>query len=192
MLSGTAFEDIAFPFPFLITSLVFSMTFIGRFGTKKRAPSRDDSALGIVRSSEKSNMVEYNAKGTWTGSNNGERRPPQERIWVISRVLQLSPPWSAMSLAAPHLPSPAATPDTPQNGLPPPAEVSQHDLLLTIEQKLLNLSQDLYELEICAGDVVEGQQQRIPDFLKRINEGLVELEAMSKGLTETVPRQVIE
>ncbi|ORX35650.1 hypothetical protein BD324DRAFT_66596 [Kockovaella imperatae] len=98
-----------------------------------------------------------------------------------------------MSLNQPHLPSPAATPDgpLPSNTTAQP-EQSQYDLCQSIETKLLNLTQDLYELEICAGEVVEGQQQRIPDFLKRINESFVELEGMSKSLTESVPRQVIE
>ena len=110
-----------------------------------------------------------------------------------------------MSLNPPHLPSPAATPDTPialhppldpstiPNGSEPAVvEISQYDLCKAIEKKILNLTQDLYELEICAGDVVPGQEERIPEFLRRINEELVDLNGMSAELRESVPRQVIE
>ena len=112
---------------------------------------------------------------------------------------------TARSMSPPHLPSPAATPDTPLTLHPPPeptaipngseplaVEISQYELCSAIEKKILNLTQDLYELEICAGDVVAGQEGRVPEFLRRINEELVELNAMSAGLTESVPRQAIE
>lgn len=34
-----------------------------------------------------------------------------------------------------------------------------------VESRLGQLSQDLYELEICAGAVVKGQEDRIPNYM---------------------------
>ena len=71
-----------------------------------------------------------------------------------------------MSLAPPHLPSPVATPDTmPPPANPPLAVGTQADIRYQVERRLLSLTQDLYELEICAGDVVPGQEDRIPAFM---------------------------
>ena len=75
-----------------------------------------------------------------------------------------------MSLPQPSLPSPAYTPDNhPLN------HVNQHAILTTeeerkkvrdqVENRLSQLSQDLYELEICAGAVIKGQEDRIPEYM---------------------------
>lgn len=69
-----------------------------------------------------------------------------------------------MSLAPPQLPSPAATPDQSSNQNPSP-NATEEEIRDLVEKRLLLLSQDLYELEICAGEVVEGQEDRIPNFL---------------------------
>ena len=79
-----------------------------------------------------------------------------------------------MSVAQPYL-SPAATPENmmaspagqgvghaqPQQ----PVAGSQEQLRADIERMLLKVSQDLYELEVCAGDVAPGQEDRVPMYM---------------------------
>ena len=66
-----------------------------------------------------------------------------------------------------HLPSPAPTPD--HSVVPPPAIPSgppdQADIRARVEDALLKLSQDLFEMEICAGDVSEGMESAVPRLL---------------------------
>jgi mediator of RNA polymerase II transcription subunit 10 len=69
-----------------------------------------------------------------------------------------------MSLAPPQLPSPAATPDQSSSQHPSP-NATEEEIRDQVEKRLLLLSQDLYELEICAGEVVAGQEDRVPNFL---------------------------
>ena len=72
-----------------------------------------------------------------------------------------------MSLAPPHLPSPAQTPDgvyaSPQAVLSP--DVEQARLRADLETRLLRLSQDLYEMEICAGEVGQNMEDAVPNYL---------------------------
>lgn len=51
------------------------------------------------------------------------------------------------------LPSPAPSPNTTQD---PQAQV---------EAKLFELAQDLYEMEVFAGDVVPGKENKVPETL---------------------------
>lgn len=77
-----------------------------------------------------------------------------------------------MSLAVPHLPSPAPTPDNPAipsqhtqtNGLGS-IEEEKKKVRDEVERRLKSLQQDLYELEVCAGAVVPGQEDRIPMYM---------------------------
>jgi hypothetical protein len=81
-----------------------------------------------------------------------------------------------MSVSHPYL-SPAATPDntmaSPAGGgggavhNQPQAMVagSPEQLRADIERMLLKISQDLYELEVCAGDVALGQEDRVPMYM---------------------------
>lgn len=78
-----------------------------------------------------------------------------------------------MSVVPPYL-SPAATPGNDTTASPaaqltanhPHAESSgQAEVRVDLERTLLKLSQDLYEMEVCAGDVVAGQEDRVPAYL---------------------------
>lgn len=73
-----------------------------------------------------------------------------------------------MSVLPPYL-SPAPTPGTttsPADVAPPHAESSSSAQLRADQERLLlKLSQDLYEMEVCAGDVVAGQEDRVPAYL---------------------------
>jgi hypothetical protein len=82
-----------------------------------------------------------------------------------------------MSVSHPYL-SPAATPDNPMASPAgggggaavhnqPQAMVagSPEQLRADIERMLLKISQDLYELEVCAGDVALGQEDRVPMYM---------------------------
>lgn len=89
-----------------------------------------------------------------------------------------------MSVLPPYM-SPAATPDTsaspaqaiantgPTHANPDPVNGSagegvdeaEAQIRSELERTLLKLSQDLYEMEICAGDVVAGQEDRVPKYL---------------------------
>jgi len=74
-----------------------------------------------------------------------------------------------MSVSQAYL-SPAATPNSMmQSPLAPPqstaAEDEEFKLRADIERTLLKISQDLYELEVCAGDVAAGQEDRVPMYM---------------------------
>ncbi|WWD17033.1 hypothetical protein CI109_101470 [Kwoniella shandongensis] len=121
-----------------------------------------------------------------------------------------------MSLAPPHLPSPAPTPsslpsDHPhlhtQNPSHPSSnpesdpnhtngdggqEQDQAALRAEAESQLLRLSQDLYELEICAGEVGPGMEDAVPNYLMKINKAFVELSSLSTQMTDSVPHQIID
>jgi mediator of RNA polymerase II transcription subunit 10 len=64
----------------------------------------------------------------------------------------------------PHLPSPAPTPDHAQPAATD-GETEQAGLRAEVEQQLLRLSQDLYEMEICAGDVGQGMEGAVPAYM---------------------------
>jgi mediator of RNA polymerase II transcription subunit 10 len=74
-----------------------------------------------------------------------------------------------MSVSQAYL-SPAATPDNMmaspagQQPLPTP-EDPESKLRADIERTLLQISQNLYELEVCAGDVSAGQEDRVPAYM---------------------------
>jgi mediator of RNA polymerase II transcription subunit 10 len=78
-----------------------------------------------------------------------------------------------MSLAPPDLPSPAPTPDghpppllmTPAAGPVDPSDAAQSRLRGEIETQLLRLSQDLYEMEVCAGEVGKDMEGAVPQYL---------------------------
>ncbi|WVQ79988.1 hypothetical protein IAT38_002089 [Cryptococcus sp. DSM 104549] len=102
-----------------------------------------------------------------------------------------------MSLEPPHLPSPAPTPSSGPAPFPaqpagfnPPTD--QAALRKALDEQLLKLSQDLYELEICAGDVQAGRENAAAQYLKRVSEGFIQLSQMSSQMTDSVPRQVID
>jgi len=66
--------------------------------------------------------------------------------------------------------SPAATPNSMmQSPLAAQAPTATEDddfrLRAEIERTLLKISQDLYELEVCAGDVSAGQEDRVPLYM---------------------------
>jgi mediator of RNA polymerase II transcription subunit 10 len=62
----------------------------------------------------------------------------------------------------PNFPSPALTSDTPHQII---IEEDQSSLRKDVESLLLRLSQDLYEMEICAGDVNKGMEDAVPNYL---------------------------
>ena len=74
-----------------------------------------------------------------------------------------------MSFISPHLPSPAPTPDELQHSpaaiFPSQAEIEQARLRSEVETQLLRLSQDLYEMEICAGEVGVNMEEAVPNYL---------------------------
>jgi mediator of RNA polymerase II transcription subunit 10 len=67
----------------------------------------------------------------------------------------------------PHFPSPAPTPTPDQLAAMPPVdtEAEQAAIRQEVEQHLLRLSQDLYEMEICAGDVGQGMEGAVPAYM---------------------------
>lgn len=65
----------------------------------------------------------------------------------------------------PHFPSPAPTPDENNQARPADMDAEQAALRAEVEQHLLRLSQDLYEMEICAGDVSQGMEEAVPGYL---------------------------
>ncbi|KAK8864650.1 hypothetical protein IAR55_001900 [Kwoniella newhampshirensis] len=117
-----------------------------------------------------------------------------------------------MSLATHHLPSPAATPSSlpvdhpppqdhdPSSTLPNPDDSHNHEssqndqaaLRAELESQLLRLAQDLYEVEICAGDVGTGMEDAVPNYLMKINKAFVELSSLSAQMTDSVPHQIID
>jgi len=48
---------------------------------------------------------------------------------------------------------------------PTAADDDDFRLRAEIERTLLKISQDLYELEVCAGDVSAGQEDRVPMYM---------------------------
>ncbi len=57
-----------------------------------------------------------------------------------------------------HLPSPAPTPFP---GAPP----EDPHIRATLEKELQRLAQDLYEMEVCAGEVVAGMEGQVAERL---------------------------
>lgn len=96
-------------------------------------------------------------------------------VYYTCRRLTRSPLHLAlgMSLAPPDLPSPAPTPDghppplpmTPAAGPVDPSDAAQSRLRAEIETQLLRLSQDLYEMEVCAGEVGKDMEGAVPQYL---------------------------
>lgn len=64
-------------------------------------------------------------------------------------------------MSAPHLPSPAPSPFTTNGSAPEDPARARAEL----EAQLLKLSQDLYEMEVCAGDVTPGREDMVPQYL---------------------------
>lgn len=52
------------------------------------------------------------------------------------------------------LPSPAPSPNTDQG-----------TIRAEVESQLLKLAQDLYEMEVCAGEVNPGMEDKVPEYL---------------------------
>ncbi|TYJ54451.1 hypothetical protein B9479_004867 [Cryptococcus floricola] len=105
-----------------------------------------------------------------------------------------------MSLDPNHLPSPAPTPSealvlpgapTPA---PPaaPAAPDQEAIRTAVENQLLQLAQDLYEMEISAGYVRENREDAVLGYLENINKAFVNLSQLSSQMTDSVPRQIVE
>ncbi|ORY26144.1 hypothetical protein BCR39DRAFT_470655 [Naematelia encephala] len=100
-----------------------------------------------------------------------------------------------MSLVPPHLPSPAATPDehlATQAAVSVDSEQRQAQIRAEVEAQLLRLSQDLYEMEICAGEVGMGMEERVPRYMMEVSEALVRLEELSGRMEDSVPKQILE
>ncbi|WVW84219.1 hypothetical protein I302_106249 [Kwoniella bestiolae CBS 10118] len=100
-----------------------------------------------------------------------------------------------MSLGPPQLPSPAPTPGSgilPQHTTTDVGPSDQAALRAELESQLLKLSQDLYELEICAGDVGQGMEDAVPNYLMKVNQGFINLERIAGQLGESVPHQVVD
>jgi len=55
--------------------------------------------------------------------------------------------------------------DTPLSQNMPPGEVEKARTRKSVGDRLFTLSQDLYELELCAGSVVKDREHMIPDLL---------------------------
>ncbi|WWC94500.1 hypothetical protein V866_001346 [Kwoniella sp. B9012] len=100
-----------------------------------------------------------------------------------------------MSLAPRQLPSPAPTPGSsmlPQPSNSDAEQIDQASLRAELEAQLLKLSQDLYELEICAGDVGQGMEDAVPNYMMKVNQGFINLERIAGQLGESVPHQIVE
>ncbi|OCF60871.1 hypothetical protein L486_00515 [Kwoniella mangroviensis CBS 10435] len=100
-----------------------------------------------------------------------------------------------MSLGPRQLPSPAPTPRSsmvPHPSTTDAEPMDQASLRAELECQLLKLSQDLYELEICAGDVGQGMEDAVPNYLMKVNQGFINLERISGQLGESVPHQIVE
>jgi mediator of RNA polymerase II transcription subunit 10 len=70
-----------------------------------------------------------------------------------------------MSILNPHFPSPAPTPDQNAQIQQVDSDAEQAAIRAEVEQHLLRLSQDLYEMEICAGDVGQGMEGAVPGYM---------------------------
>ncbi|WWC61923.1 uncharacterized protein I303_104509 [Kwoniella dejecticola CBS 10117] len=100
-----------------------------------------------------------------------------------------------MPLGAPQLPSPAPTPGSGlEMASQPIADQSADQTVLRaeLEGQLLRLTQDLYELEICAGDVGQGMEDAVPNYLMKVNQGFINLERIAGQLGDSVPHQIID
>ncbi|TXT07192.1 hypothetical protein VHUM_03362 [Vanrija humicola] len=83
------------------------------------------------------------------------------------------------------LPSPAPSPY-------PGAPTDPARLRAELETQLLRLSQDLYEMEVCAGEVSKDMENAVPDYLAKVNKAFINLQAMSGQLTDSVPRTIVD
>ncbi|WOO80636.1 Mediator of RNA polymerase II transcription subunit 10 [Vanrija pseudolonga] len=95
------------------------------------------------------------------------------------------------------LPSPAPSPypGAQANGTGNTAAQQPTDqarLRAEIESQLLRLSQDLYEMEVCAGDVSQNMENAVPELLEKVNKGFINLQSMSAQLTDSVPRTIVD
>ncbi|KAL1411592.1 hypothetical protein Q8F55_002556 [Vanrija albida] len=95
------------------------------------------------------------------------------------------------------LPSPAPSPypGAQSNGTANAAGQQQTDparLRAELEAQLLRLSQDLYEMEICAGEVSKDMEDAVPGYLAKVNQAFINLQAMSGQLTDSVPRTIVD
>ncbi|KAL0245493.1 hypothetical protein I308_104625 [Cryptococcus tetragattii IND107] len=102
-----------------------------------------------------------------------------------------------MSLDHHHLPSPAPTPAAaPPNPAAGPAVAGappdQVAIRTAVENQLLQLSQDLYEMEISAGHVKENRETAVADYLENINKAFINLSNLASQMTDSVPHQIIE
>ncbi|WWC69949.1 uncharacterized protein I206_103893 [Kwoniella pini CBS 10737] len=100
-----------------------------------------------------------------------------------------------MSLGAPQLPSPAPTPGSGLGMVSQPSPDGPPDqsaLRTELESQLLRLTQDLYELEICAGDVGPGMEDAVPKYLMKVNQGFINLERIAGQLGDSVPHQIVD
>ncbi|OXC68224.1 hypothetical protein AYX13_03174 [Cryptococcus neoformans] len=102
-----------------------------------------------------------------------------------------------MSLDHQHLPSPAPTPSAaPSNPAAGPAMTGappdQAAIRTAVENQLLQLSQDLYEMEISAGHVKENRETAVADYLKNINKAFINLSNLAAQMTDSVPHQIVE
>ncbi|EIW65904.1 hypothetical protein TREMEDRAFT_35695 [Tremella mesenterica DSM 1558] len=68
----------------------------------------------------------------------------------------------------------------------------QKELRSLVEDHLLKLSQDLFEMEICAGEVGEGMEGAVPRLLGEINKSLLQLNQLSSQMTDSVPNQIVD
>jgi mediator of RNA polymerase II transcription subunit 10 len=78
---------------------------------------------------------------------------------IPPHLLPSPAPSDTISLAGNH-PFPHPDP-TDHMSLPP----TQAQLRATLEAQLLRLTQDLYEMEVCAGDVVQDREDAVADYL---------------------------
>ncbi|BEI86618.1 hypothetical protein CcaverHIS002_0609050 [Cutaneotrichosporon cavernicola] len=84
-----------------------------------------------------------------------------------------------------HLPSPAPTPFP---GAPP----EDPHIRATLEKELQRLAQDLYEMEVCAGEVVAGMEGQVAERMEKVNRALIELTRLAPQVNDSVPKQIIE
>jgi mediator of RNA polymerase II transcription subunit 10 len=72
-----------------------------------------------------------------------------------------------------------------------------------VEQVLLTLAQDLFEMEVCAGDVGKDRENAVPEYLyvsmpkradarAKINQHFVRLAELAKQMPDAVPISILE
>ncbi|KAK4685980.1 mediator of RNA polymerase II transcription subunit 10, partial [Tremellales sp. Uapishka_1] len=86
--------------------------------------------------------------------------------------------------------SPAPSPHT--QTLQPATLLDPTQVRGELEALLLQLSQDLYEMEICAGAVENDREGAVAEYLLKINQAFIQLSALSPQITDSVPRNVVE